>query len=41
VNIQLWNVYYYAREARNPHTIRTFAPDIAEDWLDRVFFSRG
>lgn len=40
-NIQLWNVYYYAREARNPDTIRTFAPDIAEDWLDRVVFSRG
>jgi stearoyl-CoA desaturase (delta-9 desaturase) len=40
-NIQLWNVYYYAREARNPDTIRTFAPDIVEDWLDRVVFSRG
>jgi len=40
-NIQLWNVYYYAREARNPDTIQTFAPDIAEDWLDRVVFSRG
>jgi stearoyl-CoA desaturase (delta-9 desaturase) len=40
-NIQLWNVYYYAREARNPDTIRTFAPDITEDWLDRAVFSRG
>lgn len=40
-HIQLWNVYYYAREARNPVTIRTFAPDIAEDWLDRAVFSRG
>ena len=40
-NIQLWNVYYYAREARNPATLRTFAPDITEDWLDRVAFSRG
>jgi stearoyl-CoA desaturase (delta-9 desaturase) len=39
--IQLGNVYYYAREARNPDTIRTFAPDIAEDWLDRAVFSRG
>jgi hypothetical protein len=29
------------REARNPETIRTFAPDIAEDWLDRRVFSRG
>jgi stearoyl-CoA desaturase (delta-9 desaturase) len=40
-HVQLWNVYYYMREARNPETIRTFAPDIAEDWLDRVVFSRG
>jgi stearoyl-CoA desaturase (delta-9 desaturase) len=40
-HIQLWNVYYYAREARNPATIRTFAPDIVEDWLDRAVFSRG
>ena len=39
--VQLWNVYYYAREARNPETIRTFAPDIVEDWLDRTLFSRG
>ena len=40
-HIQLWNVYYYAREARNPDTSRTFAPDIVEDWLDRAVFSRG
>ena len=40
-NVQFWNVYYYMREARNPETIRTFAPDIAEDWLDRALFSRG
>ena len=40
-HVQLWNVYYYIREARNPETIQTFAPDIAEDWLDRRLFSRG
>ena len=39
--IQLLHVYYYMREARNPETIRTFAPDIAEDRLDRLVFSRG
>ena len=39
--VQLWNVYYYMREARNPETIRTFAPDVAEDWGDRRIFSRG
>ncbi len=40
-HVQLWNVYYYIREARNPETIRTFAPDIPEDWLDRRVFSWG
>jgi stearoyl-CoA desaturase (delta-9 desaturase) len=40
-NVQFWNVFYYMREARNPETIRTFAPDIPEDWLDRTIFSRG
>jgi stearoyl-CoA desaturase (delta-9 desaturase) len=39
--VQLLNVYYYAREARNPHTLRTYAPDIRPDRLDRVVFSRG
>ena len=32
--VQLLNVYYYIREARNRDTIRTFAPDIVEDrWI--------
>ena len=39
--VQFLNVYYYVREARNDETIRTFAPDIAVDWWDRVFFSWG
>lgn len=39
--VQLLNVYYYIREARNQETIRTFARDIVEDRLDRVLFSRG
>ena len=34
--VQLRNVYYYIREARNPETIRTFARDIVDDRLDRV-----
>lgn len=38
--VQLLNVYYYVREARNPATVRTFAPDIRVDRLD-VLFSRG
>jgi stearoyl-CoA desaturase (delta-9 desaturase) len=39
--VQLLNVYYYAREARNPETLATFAPDITDDWWDRAMFSRG
>jgi stearoyl-CoA desaturase (delta-9 desaturase) len=38
--VQLLNVYYYARAARNPDTLRTFAPDIRADRLDTLF-SRG
>jgi stearoyl-CoA desaturase (Delta-9 desaturase) len=39
--VQLLNVYYYVREARNPETLRTFAPDITEDRWDRAIFSWG
>ena len=39
--VQLLNAYYYAREARKPETLRTFAPDLAEDWWDRHLLSRG
>jgi len=39
--VQLLNAYYYAREASNPETVRKFAPDVHEDWLDRHVFSRG
>ena len=39
--VQLFNVVYYIREARNPETIRTFAPDLKEDRLDRLVFGRG
>ena len=39
--VQLLNAYYYAREAKKPGTLERFAPDIVEDRLDRVLFSRG
>jgi len=39
--VQLLNVYYYMREARNRGTIEKFAPDVPEDRLDRAVFSRG
>jgi len=39
--VQLFNVAYYMREARNPDTLETFAPDLRPDRLDRLFFSHG
>ena len=40
-HVQLLNVVYYVREARNPETIDKFARDLVPDRLDRVVFSRG
>jgi stearoyl-CoA desaturase (delta-9 desaturase) len=39
--VQLGNVYYYVREARNPDTVRRFAPDLAPDRWERYVFSHG
>ena len=39
--VQLFNVAYYMREARNPETLERFAPDLRPDRLDRVLFSHG
>ena len=39
--VQLFNVAYYVREARNAKTLEAFAPDLRPDRLDRLFFSRG
>ena len=39
--VQLMNVVYYIREARNQETIHRFAPDVAPDRLERALFSRG
>ena len=39
--VQLFNVYYYMREAGNADTIKTFAPDLPEDRLDRGVFAHG
>jgi len=39
--VQLFNVAYYIREARNVETLETFAPDLRPDRLDRVLFSHG
>ena len=39
--VQLFNVVYYAREARNADTLETFAPDVRPDRLDRALFAHG
>jgi hypothetical protein len=39
--ILLGNVFYYARETRNPETLRRYAPDVGNDWLDRHLFRHG
>lgn len=38
-HVQLGNVYYYIKEARNPRTLMKFASDITNDWSDRYIFS--
>ncbi|HET7874749.1 MAG TPA: fatty acid desaturase [Methylomirabilota bacterium] len=38
--IQLGNVFYYVREARNPETLARWAKDIKDDIWDRLLFNR-
>lgn len=40
-NVQFGNIYYYLREARTPHVLATWAPDLAPDRWDRLLFSRS
>ncbi len=37
--VQLGNVFYYIREARNSEVIERYARDIREDWWDRHVFN--
>ncbi len=39
--VQLGNVFYYIREARNAEVVRKYAPDIRDDFWDRWFFNYG
>jgi stearoyl-CoA desaturase (delta-9 desaturase) len=39
--VQILNVVYYVREARNSKTLETFAPDLRPDLLDRTLFRHG
>jgi stearoyl-CoA desaturase (delta-9 desaturase) len=38
--IQLGNVFYYIREARNPETVARWAKDIRDDIWDKLLFNR-
>ncbi len=40
-SVQLGNAFLYAREARNPETVATFARDIKPDVWDRYLFDYG
>ena len=40
--VQLGNVFYYVKEARNPETVTTYAKDMAgSDFWDRIAFNYG
>lgn len=39
--VQILNVVYYMREAKNPQTIARFAPDVVGDRLDGLIFNHG
>jgi stearoyl-CoA desaturase (delta-9 desaturase) len=39
--VQLGNVYYYIREAKNPETLERYARDIEEGWWDLHVFKYG
>jgi stearoyl-CoA desaturase (delta-9 desaturase) len=39
--VQLGNVFYYVREAKNPETVEKYARDIKDDAWDRYLFNYG
>jgi stearoyl-CoA desaturase (delta-9 desaturase) len=39
--VQLFNVFYYLRDARNPEVVRKWAPDLEPDAIERRVFSWG
>lgn len=39
--VQLGNVFYYYREAKNPEVVERYARDIKRDIWDRLFFDHG
>ncbi|MDE3154954.1 MAG: fatty acid desaturase [Acidobacteriota bacterium] len=39
--VQLGNVFYYMREAKNPEIVQKYARDIKDDVFDKLFFNHG
>jgi stearoyl-CoA desaturase (Delta-9 desaturase) len=39
--VQLGNIFYYVREARNPAVVERYARDIPEDLSERLLFKHG
>lgn len=39
--VQLGNVFYYLKEARNPSVVQKYAKDVKDDVWDRCFFNYG
>ena len=39
--VQLGNVFYYMREAKNPEIVQKYAKDIKDDVFDKLFFNHG
>lgn len=35
-NIQLWNYFYYRKQAKNPTVVSTYTKDLPYDWFDRL-----
>lgn len=40
-HVQLGNIFYYVKEARNNETVKEYAKDIKQDVWDRYFFNHG
>src|SRR4029450_2545153 len=40
-SVQLFNVFHYLREAKNPEVMERYARDITDDWSERVLVPHG
>jgi stearoyl-CoA desaturase (Delta-9 desaturase) len=40
-SVQIFNVFHYLKEARNPEVVERYARDIEDDWWERKVFRHG